>query len=360
MAEMKPEVLILAINPGSTSTKVALFRNEETVWQETVEHKGADLQKFATIWSQLEYRQALIHKLLVQKEVEYSELTAVVGRGGLLRPLEGGTYVVNDRMLRDARNGVQGEHAANLGCALAHQIASKAGVTAYVVDPISVDEFEPLARFSGHPLIERRCLSHALNLHAAARYGAEKLDLNYPRANFVVAHLGGGISVAVVRSGRIIDVNDASSDGPFSPDRTGGLPLQPFIKLCFSGNYSENEIRKLVMGEGGLYAYLGTRSAKEIEGRIERGDHQAAMVYQAMIYQIAKEIGAMATVLHGKIDGILITGGLAHSELLTHWIRERVQFIAEVLILPGEFEMEAMNLGALRVLNGQEAVKNYE
>lgn len=350
---------ILAINPGSTSTKVALFQNTDPVWQETITHDSTELQRFATVWEQLEYRQGLIRKLLTERDVEYSELAAVVGRGGLLRPVEGGTYAVNDRMLEDARSGVQGEHAANLGCALAHQIATEAGVTAYVVDPISVDEFEPLARFSGHPLIERRCLSHALNLHAAARYGAEKLDLDYARANFVVAHLGGGISVAVVRSGRIIDVNDASSDGPFSPERTGGLPLQPFIKLCFSGKYSESEMRKLVMGEGGLHAYLGTRSAKEMEARIEQGDHHAAMIYQAMIYQIAKEIGAMATVLHGRIHGILITGGLAHSELLTRWIRERVQFIAEVLVLPGEFEMAAMNLGALRVLNGEEVAKSY-
>ncbi|NIR50880.1 butyrate kinase [candidate division KSB1 bacterium] len=356
---MKDAKHILVINPGSTSTKLALFRQQDAVWQENLEHIPEELKPFDRVWQQLEFRLQLIEAHLSQRQLDYAELAAVVGRGGLLKPMEGGTYLVNQQMLKDARAGLQGEHGANLGCALAYDIAQKAGVSAYVVDPISVDEFEPLARYSGHPLIERRCLSHALNIHAVTRKAAEMLEVEYSVSNFIVAHLGGGISVAPVRGGKIVDVNDASSAGPFSPERTGGLPLQPFIKLCFSGKYSENEMRRLVMGNGGLRAYLGTTSKKEVEDRIQHGDHMAAEVYQAMIYQIAKEIGAMATVLHGNVRAIVLTGGLAKSQIVTQWIKERVGFIAEVVILPGEFEMEAMNLGVLRVLEGKETAKIY-
>lgn len=318
------------------------------------------MQRFARVSEQLEWRSSLISKLLDEKRLAPEELAAVVGRGGLLKPISGGTYVISERMLKDARNGIQGEHAANLGCALAAEIANKGHVPAYVVDPISVDEFEPLARYSGHPQIERRCLSHTLSIHAVARFAAEKLGKDIHTANFVVAHLGGGVSVAAVQRGRIIDVNDASSDGPFSPERTGGLPLQPFIGLCYSGKFSEHEIRKQVMGSGGLLAYLGTSSAKEIEGRIAAGDSKAPEVYEAMAYQIAKEIGAMATVLRGDVAAVILTGGLAKSAVLTGWIGERVKCIAEVLIFAGEFEMEALASGALRVLTGEEAAKTYE
>ncbi len=350
---------VLVINPGSTSTKVALFENDRLLWHETLEHTTAELKPFPRIWDQLPWRAALINELLSAKQVKVSELAAVVGRGGLLKPVSGGAYRVNQRMLEDSEQGVQGEHAANLGCALAAEIAKKGNAPAFVVDPISVDEFEPLARYSGHPQIERRCLSHALNIHAAARFAAEKLGIDFQRANFVVAHLGGGISVAAVQRGRIIDVNDASSDGPFSPERSGGLPLQPFIGLCFSGKFSEQEIRQQVMGSGGLLAYLGTSSAKEVERRIAAGDQKATEVYQAMAYQIAKEIGAMATVMSGAVHAIILTGGLAKSDMLTGWIRARVKFIAEVLTIAGEFEMEAMAAGALRVLMGEEEAKVY-
>jgi len=350
---------ILTINPGSTSTKVALFRDEELSLEETIAHKAGELRDYEKIWDQFEFRHKAILDLLKRNAIKLTELSAVVGRGGLLRPLEGGTYLVNRRMVEDAKRGVQGEHPSNLGCALAQSIAREAGVPAYVVDPVSVDEFEPLARYSGHPLLERRSLSHALNIHAVARLAAERLKIDYRQANFVVAHLGGGISVCPVRGGRIIDANDASSDGPFSPERTGGLPLQGFITLCFSGKYSESEMRRLVMGKGGLLAYLGTNSAKEVEERIAKGDEKAEEVYQAMAYQIAKEIGAMATVLEGRVDAIVLTGGLAKSEMLVNWITRRVSFISQVLTFPGEFEMKAMALGALRVLRGQEEAKEY-
>jgi butyrate kinase len=262
-------------------------------------------------------------------------------------------------MLEDARRGIQGEHPANLGCALAWDFAAQWGAVAVVVDPISVDEFEPLARYSGHPLIERRSLSHALSLHATARAMAVRFGKPLSQTSFVIAHLGGGISVAAVRGGRIVDVNDASSDGPFSPERTGGLPLQPFITLCFSGRFTESEMRRLVMGRGGLVAYLGTNEATEVERRIAEGDVRAREVYEAMAYQIAKEIGAMATVLRGRVDAIIVTGGLARSTLLTNWIRERVAFLAEVIVLPEDWEMRAMAEGARRALLGEEPLKEY-
>ncbi|RMF60423.1 MAG: butyrate kinase [Calditrichaeota bacterium] len=350
---------VLAINPGSTSTKIALFAKEDRVWQETVEHAAQDLKGFERIWDQLDFRRREVERCLEGHAVRLAELLAVVGRGGLLKPLQGGTYLVNQRMLADARAAKRGEHASNLGCALAAELARRAGVSAYVVDPISVDEFEPLARYSGHPLIERSSLSHALNIHAAAREAASALRVTLDKANFVVAHLGGGISVAPVKSGRIIDVNDAASDGPFSPERTGGLPLQPFIRLCFSGNYTEEEVKRLVMGEGGLKAYLGTSSAREVEKRIAQADEKATEVYRAMAYQIAKEIGAMATVLRGEVNAVVITGGLAKSDILLAWIKESVGFIAPILVFPGELEMEAMNAGVLRVLSGAEAPKLY-
>jgi len=283
-----------------------------------------------------------------------------VGRGGLLKSIPGGTYRVNETMVADARAGVQGEHASNLGCALAWTIAQQAGIAAYTVDPVSVDEFEPLARYSGHPLIQRRALAHTLNIHAVGRMAAEKLGVDYQQTNFIIAHLGGGISICPLKGGRIVDVNDASSSGPFSPERTGELPLQPFITLCFSGKYDEAQMRKLVMGKGGLIAYLNTNSAEEVEKRIAGGDQTAREIYQAMAYQIAKEIGAMATVVKGEVRAIVISGGLARSKMLVDWIKDRVGFIAEVLVLPGEFEMEALAAGALRVLQGKETARVYE
>ena len=351
--------LILVINPGSTSTKLALFRGEEKVLAETVSHPVERLKAFEHLWDQFDERLNAVLDFLERHKIGLSDLDAVVGRGGLLKPLKGGTYRVSEEMIADARRGVQGEHVSNLGCALANAVAKRAGCPAFVVDPVSVDEFEPLARYSGHPRIQRRALAHSLSLHAAGRRAAQQLGLGFQRANFVVAHLGGGISVAPLKGGRIVDVNDASSDGPFSPERTGGLPLQPFITLCFSGEFDEKAMRRFVMGEGGLVAYLGTNDAREVEHRAASGDEQAREVYEAMAYQIAKEIGAMATVLHGRVDAVVLTGGLAGSDLLAGWIEERVRFLGPVLRYPGELEMEAMAEGALRVLRGREEVLTY-
>ncbi len=347
---------ILAVNPGSTTTKVALFEDESQVAGEVFRHEASALRSFASLWDQFDFRWKAIREWSSRN---VRGLSAAVGMGGLLRSLPGGTYEVNERMLEDARANLQGEHASNLGCALARCLSVTYGCRAFVVDPVSVDEFGPLARYSGHPLIERRSLSHALNLHASARRAAEQLGLPIAESSLLIAHLGGGISVAPVRGGRIIDINDASSDGPFSPERTGGLPLQPFIRLCFSGSYSEQDMRALVMGKGGLVAYLGTNSAVEVEERISRGDAAAREIYKAMAYQIAKEIGAMAAVLAGRIDAVVLTGGLAKSSMLTNWIIERVKFLGPVLVFPGEDEMKALVLGALRVLRGEDQALKY-
>jgi butyrate kinase len=347
---------ILVVNPGSTSTKLGVFEGEEFTDREVLRHPATELSAYATVNDQLGYRSGLVSRWFRGRT---RSCDAVVSMGGLLRPLEGGTYRVNAAMMSDARAAARGSHASNLGCLIADALAREYGVPAYVVDPVSVDELDPVARYSGHPLIERSSLSHALNIHAAARRAAAELGVPHGRSSFVVAHLGGGISVAPVRGGRIVDVNDAASDGPFSPERSGGLPLQPFIGLCVSGKHSEKELRSMVMGAGGLVAYLGTNNADEVERRIGEGDVKAAEVYAAMGYQIAKEIGAAATVLKGFADAVILTGGLSGSAMLTGWIEERVSFIGKVMRYPGEMEMEALAEGALRVLGGDENEKEY-
>lgn len=347
---------ILVVNPGSTSTKIALFEDQQQILASTIRHDPVQLQTYARIWDQEDFRLGAVQEWA---DAHVREVAAVVATGGLLRPVRGGTYRVNERMLADARANFQGEHASNLGCAIAHTLGRRYGCEAYVVDPVSVDEFEPLARYSGHPAIERSSLSHALNIHAAAQRAAEELRLHVDEASFIIAHLGGGISVAPVRGGRIVDINDASSDGPFSPERTGGLPLQKFITLCYSGSLSEREARRLVMGGGGLVAYLGTNSAQVAEQRINEGDERAREVFEAMAYQIAKEIGAMATVLAGRFQAIVLTGGLAGSARLTDLISQRVQFLAPVLVYAGEEEMTSLALGALRVLSGEAEALEY-
>ena len=347
---------ILVVNPGSTSTKIGVFMGEEEQSSEVIRHDTSALASYRGIWDQFHFR---MQEARHWASKHARQPVAVAGLGGLLKSVCGGTYIVNDRMLDDARANIQGEHASNLGCAMAATLASEYRCKAFVVDPVSVDEFEPLARYSGHPMFTRRSLSHALNIHAAAHRAANEAGVAFEKSSFVVAHIGGGISVAPVRGGRIIDVNDAASDGPFSPERTGGLPLQQFITLCFSGTYPEPQVRSLVMGQGGLTAYLGTNSAMEVERRIAAGDDAAREVYEAMAYQIAKEVGAMATVLEGKIDAIILTGGLASSNMLMGWIGNRVGFLGRLLVYPGEHELQALALGALRVLRGEEQTREY-
>jgi butyrate kinase len=347
---------ILVINPGSTSTKIALFDCEQQRCAEVQRHDPAALRKYPRLWDQCEFRLHLVREWAFART---DGVAAVVAMGGLLRPLPGGTYRVNEQMVADARANLQGEHASNLGCAMAQRLAREFGCEAYVVDPVSVDELEPLARYSGHPLVTRSALSHALNIHAAGRRAAAETGMPYEESRFIVAHLGGGISVAPLRGGRIVDVNDASSDGPFSPERTGGLPLQQFITMCFSGSYAEREVRDMVRGAGGLTAYCGTNSAVEVEAMIAQGDLRAREVYEAMAYQIAKEIGAMAAALKGDVQAVILTGGLAASAMLVGWISERVRFIAPVIVYPGEDEMHSLALGAVRVLRGEAEPLEY-
>lgn len=351
---------VMAINPGSTSTKVAVFRNDECICQEKLNHSAEELKKYEKVTDQFEFRTELVWKWLLKEKIDHRILDAVVGRGGLLRPIPGGTYFVTDKMLADLKSGVQGEHAANLGGMIAREIAEGLGVPSFIVDPVSVDEFEDMARLSGIPEIKRRSLVHALNIKAVSIKTAASLGKSIGDLNFVVAHLGGGISITPVKKGRIIDANNGSEEGPFSPDRTGGLPAVGVINLSFSGKYSEKQLMKKIVGNGGLTAYLGTNDAREVQRMIDSGDKNAGFVFKAMCYQISKEISAMATVLFGDVDAVILTGGLAFSKLLVAQVSERVKFIAPIVVVPGENEMRSLAQGTLRVLNGEEKAKIYE
>ena len=347
---------ILVINPGSTSTKLAFFQNDQKLEQENIklEAKAAKMP----LWDQFESRLETVRNFIRIHRI--NKLDAVSGRGGLLKPVSRGTYAVNDIMIKDARKGIQGRHASNLGCALAEQIARQWQSKAYIVDPVCVDEMEPLARYSGHPLLVRKALSHALNIGAVTTKRAKELKKGVHETRFVVVHMGGGISVAAVKGGHIIDVNDAAGDGPFTPERSGSLPMQQFTDLCFSGQYTKENVKQMIMGNGGLKAYLGTSDVVQIEKSIRGGDETASEIVDAMIYQISKEIAAMGCVLYGKVDNIILTGGLTNSMHLVESISKRTEFIAPIVTYAGEFEMEALALGVWRVLIGKEDPKEYK
>lgn len=352
--------LQLIINPGSTSTKIAVFKDAEPVHTETIRHSVRDLERYAKIIDQFEYRLEIVKDNIKNSGIDASELNAVVGRGGPLRPVPGGTYLVNEKMLRDMREERRGSHASNLGGLIAHAIAAELNIPAFIVDPVSVDEMEPIARVSGMPDNPRESLFHALNQKAVARRAAEELARDYMDVNFIVAHLGGGISVGAHQRGRVIDVNNAlPGDGPFSPERSGGVPAGKLVEMCYSGCLSREEMGKKLVGNAGLAAYLGTNDAIEVEKRINNGDEEAKLVYRAMAYQVSKEIGACAAVLKGNIDAIIITGGIAHSSMLVKWIEEQVGFMAPVSVFPGEDEMQALACGGIRVLSGAESAKTY-
>ncbi len=351
---------LLVINPGSTSTKIAIFDNENLVLEETLRHSNEELAEYSTIFDQYQFRKNIILEILEKKGIDISKLSAVVGRGGLLKPIPGGTYNVNDSMLEDLRKGVLGEHASNLGGVIAHEIASQLNIPSYIVDPVVVDEMEEIARVSGMIDIQRVSIFHALNQKAVARRFASENKKNYEELNLIVAHLGGGISIGAHKKGKVIDVNNAlDGEGPFSPERSGGLPVGDLVKLCYSGKYSLDEMKKKIKGKGGLVAYLGTNDAKKVSEMVEAGDEKAKLVFEAMAYQIAKEIGSMSTVLEGQVDGIILTGGIAYNNMFTSWIKERVGFIAEVVVYPGEDELIALAEGGLRVLRGEEQAKEY-
>ncbi len=351
---------ILAINPGSTSTKISLFNGAEEVLTENIGHKIEDLARFNKASDQDLYRMEIIVRVLREKNVDLTGIKAVVGRGGLIRPIEGGTYYVNDEMVADLKKGVMGDHPSNCGGLIAYAISKSLECEAFIVDPVVVDEMEPIAKISGMPLIERKSIFHALNQKAVGRELAAQLNKSYSDMNLIIAHMGGGITVGCHAKGRVIDVNNGlDGDGPFSPERSGAVPIGDLIKGCFTGEYTFPEMKKLVKGHGGMVAYLGTHDMREVENRIDNGDQKAKIVFEAMAYQIAKEIGAMSTVISGKIDAIILTGGMAFSDKLVALLKERVEFIAPIFVFPGEQEMKALALGALRVLKGEEKAKNY-
>lgn len=351
---------ILAINPGSTSTKIAIFDNEKEVFEETLRHSAEKIHTFEKIYDQYDFRKKVILDVLNEKGINLTKLDAIVGRGGLLKPIEGGTYRVTDKMVEDLKVGVLGEHASNLGGILAKEIADQLNIPAFIVDPVVVDEMQDVARLSGMPELKRKSIFHALNQKAVARRGAEELGKAYEESNLIVVHMGGGVSVGAHLKGKVVDVNNAlDGDGPFSPERTGGLPIGDFAKLCFSGKYTLAEMKKKVKGKGGLVAYLGTNDGRDVVEMIENGDKNAELIFKAMAYQIAKEVGACAAVLKGDVDAIILTGGLAYGEMFVKWIRESIEFISKVLVYPGEDELGALVGGGLRVLNGEEEAKIY-
>ncbi len=354
------EYRILIINPGSTSTKIGVFDNEVSILEKTIRHDVELTHSFEKMIDQYEFRKKTILETLEENGINLSKINAVCGRGGLLRPIPGGTYAVNQAMLSDLRSGFAGQHASNLGGILAHEIASGLNIPAYIVDPVVVDELEPIARISGFPFIERKSIFHALNQKAVARRVAQDYQKKYEEMNCIVAHMGGGITVGVHQRGRVIDVNNGlHGDGPFSPERAGTVPAGDLVSLCYSGEFYLDEMMKKLVGNGGLFGYLGTSNAVEVEKRIENGDDKAKLVYEAMAYQVAKEIGAASTVLFGKVDTIILTGGLAYGTHFVKMIIDRIHWIADVIVHPGENELQALAEGALRVLRGEEAAKEY-
>ena len=351
---------ILIINPGSTSTKIGIFDNEISVFEKIIRHDADIINSYNNIIDQYQFRKSTILETLDIEGINISKLSAVCGRGGLLRPIEGGTYVVNETMLADLRSGFYGQHASNLGGIIAFEIASGLNIPSFIVDPVVVDELDSLARISGFSLIERKSIFHALNQKAVARRVAKDLGRTYHDMNLIVSHMGGGITIGVHKKGKVVDVNNGlNGEGPFSPERAGTVPTGDLVSLCFSGEYYRDEIMKKLVGQGGLVGYLGTNDALNVEKRIEAGDKEAKLVYDAMAYQVAKEIGAASAVLSGKVDAIILTGGLAYGEGFVKSITDRIKWIADVIVYPGENELQALAEGALRALRREEEVKEY-
>ncbi|WP_461637306.1 butyrate kinase [Labilibaculum euxinus] len=352
---------ILAINPGSTSTKIAVFQGDKSVFLKNIKHSNEELAQFGKISEQFEFRKNIIMKELVDAEIQIDLIEAVVGRGGLVKPIESGIYSVNERLKEDLRIGVLGEHASNLGGLIADNIAQALPrAKAYIADPVVVDEMIDVARISGHPEFQRVSIFHALNQKAIGRAFAQSVDKKYEEINVIVAHLGGGISVGAHCKGRVIDVNNAlDGEGPFSPERSGTLPAGALAKLCFSGDYTLEDVKKMIKGEGGLVAHLGTNDAYDVELKAKAGDANAKLIQDAMSYQVGKSIGEMATVLKGKVDGILLTGGIAHNPDLVNYIKEMVSFIAPVVVYPGEDEMKALAMNGYMVLRGEIQPREY-
>lgn len=350
----------LIINPGSTSTKIGVFEDENLLFEETLRHSTEEISRYAAIVDQKDFRKKIITDLLESKNFDMKSLNVVVGRGGMLKPISGGTYAVTDELLEDLKKGVQGQHASNLGGILAREFGDAIGIPSYIVDPVVVDELMPIARYSGMAEIPRGSIFHALNQKAVAKRYAKEAGKPYESLRLIVVHMGGGVSVGAHVDGRVIDVFSAfDGDGAFSPERAGGVPCGALVKLCFSGKYTEQEIYGKLIGKGGFNAYLGTNDMREVTKLAGEGDEKAAEVKQAFLLQVAKDIGAMACVLNGEVDQIIVTGGIAHGSDVVAALRERTEWIAPFTVYPGEDELLALAQGAMRVLNGEEKLMEY-
>uniref|UniRef100_UPI0040577403 butyrate kinase n=1 Tax=Acetatifactor sp. TaxID=1872090 RepID=UPI0040577403 len=350
----------LIINPGSTSTKIGVFEDETLLFEETLRHSTEEISQYASIVEQKDFRKKIITDLLEEKNFDVKSLNVIVGRGGMLKPIPGGTYEVTDELLADLKVGVQGQHASNLGGILAREIGDEIGVPSYIVDPVVVDELNPVARFSGVPELPRTSVFHALNQKAVAKRYAKEIGKPYDSLRLIVVHMGGGVSVGAHENGRIIDVfNALDGDGAFSPERAGAVPSGALIKMCFSGKYTEKEVYSKIVGKGGFNAYLGTNDMRTVNKMAEEGNADAVAAKEAFVYQVAKDMGSMACVLKGKVDQIIVTGGIAYNADVINALKDYAGFIAPFTVYPGEDELLALTQGALRVLNGEEEAMKY-
>ncbi len=349
---------VLVINPGGSSTKIAVFQDKEEILSKNIKHTGEELKAFSSVIAQKDYRKKFITDTLGD-EHPLSSFDVVVGRGGLMRQIQSGTYPINDLMIEDMQNAINGEHASNLGSILARAIADEIGKPSFVVDPVSVDEFEDISRITGVKDLEYASWMHALNHKAVSRVVSEKIGKKYEESNYIVAHLGSGISIVAHKKGKMVDGSGGRTNGPFAADRSGGLPAYALIQLCYSGKYTHKEMVDKVSAFGGFYDYLGTKDLLDIENRVIAGDKEATLIWDAFVYQVSKEIASYAAVFNGDVDRIILTGGVSYSPLLVNGVKERVGFMAPIEVVAGEMEMEALAYGALRVLNNEEEGKEY-
>ncbi len=353
---------LLIINPGSTSTKIGVFEDENQLMETTLRHSTEEISQYASIIDQKDFRKAVILDALNENNIELSSINVVVGRGGLLKPIPGGTYATSDALLEDLRIGKQGQHASNLGGILAKEIADEIGsdIPSFIVDPVVVDELQDVARLSGHPEVPRISIFHALNQKAVAKRFAKEAGKNYEDLSLIVVHMGGGVSVGAHKNGKVIDVANAlDGDGPFSPERTGGLPSGGLVKLCFSGKYTEAEVKKMISGNGGFNAYLGTNDMRDVIKLAHEGNKDAIAARDAFHYQLCKEVGAMSVVLKGRVDQIILTGGIAYGQETVDTMTEQIGWIAPITVYPGEDELLALAQGGLRVMTGEEKALEY-
>ncbi len=350
----------LIINPGSTSTKIGIFEDETLLFDETLRHTTEEINSYESIFAQKDFRKDIILNFLKEKNFDINTLDFVVGRGGMLKPIPGGTYEVTDALLEDLKVGVQGQHASNLGGILAREIGDSLKIPSYIVDPVVVDEMMDIARYSGSPKLPRVSKFHALNQKAVAKRYAKEVGKKYEDLNLIVVHMGGGCSVGPHKNGKVIDIfNALDGDGAFSPERAGAVPPGSLVKLCFSGKYSEKEVYKMLVGEGGFNAYLGTNDMRDVDKMVDEGDAKAKEYRDAFILQMSKDIGSMACVLNGKVDQIIVTGGIAYDKAVVAGLKERCEWIAPFTVYPGEDELLALAQGGLRVMNKEESAQPY-